>query len=628
VWISDGVLSETTPSPVPYRRPFVYGGEHGTPTQNEAILKPHWRRALFWLIPALIAVLAAGGAGLLAERLAIAQLLEQAGPRRDIYVEGLRSELGRYESLPGVMALSTSLRQLLEHPDNGALRDRANLYLEQAAVASGAAAIYVIDPAGNTLAASNWRGPTSFVGMNFSYRPYFRDALAKGYGRFYGVGTTSREPGYYFARAVGEPGQVPGVAVVKVALGGIERTWGLAADRVLVKDANGVTILSSVPGWTFRTLEPLSEALRERLAATRQYDRVELRGLEVEQLANLGSGASILRIGGLGAKPLLATARKVPGTDWQLLLLTDMAPVANAQRIAWAAGAAAVLLLTLAAMLVRQRRRTRAAERATRAALERSALALEREVAARTVELVAANDDLRRVQDGLVQAAKLAALGQLAAGITHELNQPLAALRTLSDNATAFLARGKVDRVTENLTMIGQLTERMARITGQLRGFARKSENRPEPVRLAVAAGNSLALLAEKSRRLDATVETAIDPDLWVRFDPIRLEQVLVNLLGNALDAVAGGDQRLVRLEAVREGARALVRVLDSGSGIAPESLPHLFEPFFTTKPPGQGLGLGLVISAGMVQDHGGSIHAANRPEGGAMFTIDLPAHG
>ncbi|SNS70891.1 two-component system, NtrC family, C4-dicarboxylate transport sensor histidine kinase DctB [Azospirillum sp. RU38E] len=624
---SDGVLSETTPSPVPYRRPFVYGGKD-RPTQARPILKPHWRRALFWLIPALIAVLAAGGAGWLAERLAIAQLLEQAGPRRDIYVEGLRSELGRYETLPSVMTYSTTLRQMLSAPGNEPLSQRASTYLEQVATVSGAAAIYAIDTEGTTRAASNWQGPASFVGMNFSYRPYFRDAMAKGYGRFYGIGTTSGEAGYYFARSIPGPDGVLGVVVVKVTLTGMERTWGQAADRVLVKDGHGVTILSSVPGWTFRTLEPLSDGLRERLAATRQYDRVELQGLAVQQLADLGAGASVLRIGGPGAKPLLATARNVPGTDWQLLLLTDMAPVANAQRIAWAAGAAAVLLLTLVAMLVRQRRRTRAAERATRAALERSAQALEREVAARTAELVAANDDLRRAQDGLVQAAKLAALGQLAAGITHELNQPLAALRTLSDNAAAFLARGKVDRVTENLTMIGQLTERMARITGQLRGFARKSENRPEPVRLAVAAGNSLALLTEKSRRLDANVETAIDPDLWVRFDPIRLEQVLVNLLGNALDAVAGGPVREVRLEAVREGPRALVRVLDSGSGIAPESLPHLFEPFFTTKPPGQGLGLGLVISAGMVQDHGGSIHAANRPEGGAMFTIDLPAHG
>ncbi|WP_019644460.1 ATP-binding protein [Novispirillum itersonii] len=589
------------------------------------------RRFLIWLGPVVLAVLAAAVTGLLAERLAVSQLLEQAGPRRDIYVEGLRSELARYETLPAVMAYSSTLRQMLAHPQDEALRQQANAYLEQVAEVSGAAAIYAIDPQGTTHAASNWRGPGSFVDMNFAYRPYFRDALTKGYGRFYGIGTTSGAPGYYFARPIPGPDGAVGVVVVKVSLAAMERTWGQAADRVLVRDGHGVTILSSVPDWAFRTLDPLSDGLRERLEATRQYDRIDLRALEVVRGASVVPAAqeeaTALRIGGARAPLLLAVSRTVPGTDWTLMLLTDMAPVLHARHLGWGGGAVAVLLLTLATLLVRQRRRTARAERATRAALQQAAHDLEQQVSARTAELVAANSDLQRAQDGLVQAAKLAALGQLATGIAHELNQPLAALRTLSDNAAAFLARGKPDRVTENLTLIGDLTERMARITAQLRGFARRSENRPEAVRLAVAAGNSLALLAEKTRRLGVTVETAIDPALCVRFDPVRLEQVLVNLLGNALDAVNGQPQRWVRLEAARDGGRVRVRVLDSGPGIAAASLPHLFEPFFTTKPPGQGLGLGLVISAGIVQDHGGEIKADNRPEGGAMFTLDLPAH-
>lgn len=144
---------------------------------------------------------------------------------------------------------------------------------------------------------------------------------------------------------------------------------------------------------------------------------------------------------------------------------------------------------------------------------------------------------------------------------------------------------------------------------------------------MSAAVGNSLSLLAEKTRRLGAQVETTVDPALCVAFDPVRLEQVLVNLLGNALDAVEGQPQRHIALRASRTGDRVRVQVDDSGPGIAASALPHLFEPFFTTKPPGQGLGLGLVISAGIVQDHGGQIHAANRPEGGAMFTLDLPAH-
>lgn len=602
---------------------------------------------LIWLGPAVAALLAGAGAGLLAERLAVIQLVEQAGPRRDVYVEGLRSELGRHETLPAVIAYSASLRQLLASPGDEALRQRANTYLEQVAAASGAAAVYVTDPQGTTQAASNWRGPASFVDMNFSYRPYFRDALSKGSGRFYGIGTTSGEPGYYFARRIaekeggGEENRVAGVVVVKVSLSALEHTWAQAADRVLVSDGHGVTILSSVPGWAFRTLEPLSDGLRDRLEATRQYDRVDLRALEVRRQddGTAGPEAAVLRIGGGGGPLFLAVSRTVPGTDWRLMLLTDMAPVRHARHVGWGGGAAAALLLALAGLLIHQRRRTAQAQRATRAALERAAQDLERQVAARTAELTAANADLHRAQDRLVQAAKLAALGQLATGIAHELNQPLAALRTLSDNAAAFLARGKPERVTENLGHIAALTERMARITGQLRGFARRSDRVSDrvsegaqaagvaPVQVSAAVGNSLSLLAEKTRRLGAQVETTVDPALCVAFDPVRLEQVLVNLLGNALDAVEGQPQRHIALRASRTGDRVRVQVDDSGPGIAASALPHLFEPFFTTKPPGQGLGLGLVISAGIVQDHGGQIHAANRPEGGAMFTLDLPAH-
>lgn len=582
------------------------------------------QRIILWLATALLAVAAAGGAGFFAERAAIDRLLTQAGPRRDIYIEGLQSELARYETLPGVMALSASLRELLLTPADAEDMDRANRYLEQAAAASGAAAIYVIDRTGTTLAASNWQGPASFVGMNFSYRPYFRDALRQGYGRFYGIGTTSREPGYYFARAIEAKGQPLGVVVVKVSLAAIERAWGSAPDRILVTDGNGVTILSSVPDWVFRTLEPLSEPLLHRLTATRQYDRVELRALPVETLRVLGDGGHILAVDGV---PLLESERIVPGTGWRLMLLSDMSAVDTARRVGWAAGAGLVLLLVLAGLLLRQRRRTRRAERATRLALERAAAELERQVAARTAELVAANDDLRRTQDELVQAAKLAALGQLAAGITHELNQPLAALRTLSDNAAAFLARGRPERVTENLALIADLTERMARITSQLRGFARRSDNRPEPVPVAHAVANVLGLLAEKTRRVEATIHIDIQDGLTVLCDRVRLEQVLVNLIGNALDAVADRSQRTIWVEAQRAEARALIGVADSGPGIAEEHMAHLFEPFFTTKPPGLGLGLGLVISAGIIQDHGGSLSAANGPEGGAIFTIDLAAH-
>ncbi len=561
----------------------------------------------------LLALVLAWAGGEMAAGISRDALLDQAGPKRDLYVAGLRSELTRHETTPAILGLSRTLRAALQSPDDPAAVEAANIYMEQIAARTGAAALYLMDTGGTTLAASNWRQADSFVGRNFAYRPYFREALASGAGRFYGVGTTSREPGHYFARALEEGGLTLGITVVKVSLAPVEKSWAGLSDRILVVDGNGVVILSSVPDWTFRTLAPLSDAEKVRLADTRQYEGVALRGLDWRA----GADGTVTLAGAPVA--YLASDSEVEGTTWRLYLLSSLDGVQMARTVGRVGGVGVAALCLLGWLYWRQRRRTRRA-------WERSAAALEREVAARTAELVAANEDLRRAQDDLVQAAKLAALGQLSAGITHELNQPLAALRTFSDNAAAFLERGKRDRVEENLRHIAGLTERMARITGQLRTFARRSDNWPEDVAVARATDNALTLLAEKVRRVGAEIVLDLADGLTVRCDPLRLEQVLVNLIGNALDAVAGQVQRRVTVTGEPAAGRVLLRVADTGPGIAGEHMPHLFEPFFTTKPPGVGLGLGLVISASIIRDHDGSLTAANGRDGGAVFSIDLPA--
>ncbi len=570
-------------------------------------------QALIGLGFALLAIILAWGGGELAAGISREALLDQAGPRRALLIAGLRSELTRHETTPAILGLSRTLRSALQSPDDPASVEAANIYMEQIAARTGAAALYLLDPAGTTLAASNWRQTDSFVGRNFAYRPYFRDALSGGVGRFYGVGTTSREPGHYFARALEEGGLTLGITVVKVSLTPVEKSWAGLSDRILVVDGNDVVILSSVPDWTFRTLAPLSDAEKVRLADTRQYEGVALRALDWRP----GPDGTVTLAG--GTRAYLASDSAVEGTPWRLYLLSSLDGVAMARTVGRVGGVGVAALGLLGWLYWRQRRRTRAAWR-------RSAAALEREVAARTAALVAANEDLRRAQDDLVQAAKLAALGQLSAGITHELNQPLAALRTFSDNAAAFLERGKLERVEENLRHIAGLTERMALITGQLRTFARRSDNRPDDVAVARAIDNALTLLAEKVRRVGAAVAVEMADGLSVRCDPLRLEQVLVNLIGNALDAVMGQDVRRVVVTGQAAGERVQVRVADSGPGIADDHMPHLFEPFFTTKPPGVGLGLGLVISASIIRDHDGSLTAANGPDGGAVFSIDLPA--
>jgi two-component system C4-dicarboxylate transport sensor histidine kinase DctB len=341
------------------------------------------------------------------------------------------------------------------------------------------------------------------------------------------------------------------------------------------------------------------------------------------------------------AGKFLAQTQPLPGTPWGITVFSFQEPVHGiAANRAALAGVGAAFLCILALML-NERRRHLKDRLAAREALQQAHDELERKVAERTGDLSAANTrlkvevaertraerTLRAAQDELVQAGKLAVIGQLSSGIAHELNQPLAALRTLSGNARKFLARGDPQTAGSNLERIAELVDRMGRLTGQLKSFARKSSGRPQCVPLRLAVDNALFLLAQRLKR--AGIVACIDlsqEELQAWCDANRLEQVLVNLVGNALDAMDDQPAPALDITARRQGERILIQVRDRGLGLAAEARTHLFEPFFTTKEAGRGLGLGLAISAGIVADFGGSLSGDNHPEGGAIFTLDLPA--
>jgi two-component system C4-dicarboxylate transport sensor histidine kinase DctB len=237
-----------------------------------------------------------------------------------------------------------------------------------------------------------------------------------------------------------------------------------------------------------------------------------------------------------------------------------------------------------------------------------------------------AEANLRQTQDELIQAAKLAVLGQLAAGINHELNQPLAAIRAYAENARRFIALTRHDKADANLEQIVELTERMADISAQLRQFSRKSSERQEAI--SVQACIDYALRLFQSRLREGNISIIQDwpaETLWVKGDLVRLEQVLVNLIGNALQAMKTVAAPQLTLGAYAHQQQVIISVTDNGPGIPEEHLGQIFEPFFTTKAPGSGLGLGLSISSRIMDDLGGKLQAANQPEGGACFTITLP---
>jgi len=331
----------------------------------------------------------------------------------------------------------------------------------------------------------------------------------------------------------------------------------------------------------------------------------------------------------------LELSAPVPGTGWRLHRLEPLQPTVGRARnsammaafLAEAAVASAVLLL-----LHRRRRARRLLEEKERIRAE-----LERRVAERTAELSRSNAllrgeveerlraeaDLRRAQDDLVQAAKLATLGQTAAGIAHEVNQPLAAMRTYSDNAAVLLARGRTEDAKANLASISALTERIARITQDLKGFARKASGAVEPVSVQASVAAAMALLDHRIRRQGARVSTDLpEAEIRVWAEQVRLEQVLVNLLQNGLDALKGAADPEIRVSVEAAGDRVVVAVSDNGPGIRTEDAPRAFSAFFTTK--SDGLGLGLSISRGIAEDFGGSLAYRERPGGGAVFAMEL----
>jgi len=345
----------------------------------------------------------------------------------------------------------------------------------------------------------------------------------------------------------------------------------------------------------------------------------------------------IPRLRAQGVAMQVVHERLLPRLGWRLLILTNAGDVwRDARTAAWSAGAGAALLGMLA-LLVLQRRRVGAQKLATRAALQRANDELEAKVRERTAQLETSNETLRRevaerqhaeavlrhAQEELVQAGKLALMGQLAAGISHELGQPLTALRALAQNGVLLLERGRQAQARENFESIHDIAERMGRITSQLKSFARKSSGDPLAVPLSAALANARQVLA--ARLADEGVELALDvPEgLAVRCDGYRLEQVLVNLMANAMDAMRTSDVRRLEVAAAPQAERVVVQVRDSGSGIPRELAERLFEPFFTTKAPGEGLGLGLVISSHIVREFGGSLRLVPVASG-AVFEFDV----
>ncbi|MBJ2290220.1 C4-dicarboxylate transport sensor protein DctB [Pseudomonas sp. DD1] len=559
------------------------------------------------------AVLAAALAMRQAERQSLVDDAGRANQQLALYANSLHTLIERYRALPAVLALDSEMIRALQGPLDPATQDVLNHKLERINSAAQSSTLELMDRTGLAVAASNWRLPSSYVGHNYAFRPYFSQTRSQGTGRFYAVGVTTGIPGYFLSSAVlDEQEQFLGAMVVKLEFPELEREWAQGDDLLLVSDARGIVFIANKPGWRYRNLRPLSANDLAELKATRQYDKKQLQPLDTQTLQRFDENSHLMRVAGPeGNANYIWESLPLKAEGWTLHLLRKPQVAFEDQRNAGLAAAGLWLTLVFLVLFLSQRWRLARLRQRSRAELE--SLVEERTRA------------LRTAQDGLVQSAKLAALGQMSAALAHEINQPLTAQRMQLATLRLLLDHGRIDDAYQALTPLDDMLTRMAALTGHLKTFARKSPSGlRERLDLATVVDQSLQLLDARLR--DEAIGTVLDltRPAWVRGDAIRLEQVLINLLRNALDAMANKPRKRLEIRLHADQQLWHLSVSDSGGGIAEEHLNNVFDPFFTTKPVGDGLGLGLAVSYAIVHELGGRLIAANQGDG-AVFTLILP---
>jgi len=620
------------------------------------------------LVAALVAVLAMCGSAWLGFRFGelrgIALLRTESNHRLDLFAATVEGTVKRLDYVPATVQLNQDVLSLLNQPAANSRRQVVSSYLRRLNAHLGSLAVFVLDARGMVLASSNneW-ADDSLVGEDLSFRTYFLEALSGRVGSHFAIGIKGGQSGYFVSHPIRDGARVVGVAAIKISLAPIAATWEMLGAPALLVDGNQVVIASSRNEWRYSALTELPLERRVDLQLTRLYNNLRIPRFPIELEQSPGEEGQVLDVTlsqatrarrDVSGPGVLLLGRPIDGMDWRLLMFSDLRGVrAQALFYALTSAVAAGFVLLLALFLL-QRRDNQRQRQVARERLQQANTELEQKVARRTADLTTANERLRQevsdreqaeqslraTQGELVQAAKMAVLGQLAAGITHELTQPLGAIRTLSGNAIEFLRRGNLKTLDGNLAIIARLADQMGHIIQPLKGFARKSAPQPEATDVEQALRNALFLFDQRLRREQVrVVNRCVAGRAVVWCEANRLEQVLVNLIGNAVDAMAGAAHKVLTLDARVATAQpdadartddsaswVRIEVADTGCGFDDAVAAQLFEPFFTTKAKGAGLGLGLAISRDIVREFGGDLRAAAQPGGGSVFHIDLPA--
>jgi len=520
--------------------------------------------------------------------------------RLALYSGNILSELQRTSVVPLLLARDPVLTNALETGDFS----KSSAQLISAREDIAAASIRLLDMSGRVVAATN----RNLLGTSYASESFFVEAQRSRETIFTAASGATGATEFDYSRALVADGKAIGVIVVEAELSKFERSWAGISDAVAVTDSEGRIILTTEPKWRGLTM---AEALSARSAPT----AIE-RALQVTaDWANEPPDAY------LKGQAVMRTETRIPFRGWRMIAFTSYESVREKVNavLAMEIMGFAILLAAGFYVLSRRARVQSLAYRRESADLRALNARLSREIAER--EKV--QKDLAVAEQTLAQSSKLAALGEMSAAVSHELNQPLAAMKTYLAGARLLLQRSRTEEALSSFQRIDDLIERMGAITRQLKSYARKGGEAFEPVDLRAAISSALAMMEPqlKARTVRITRVLPREP-VMVMADRIRLEQVIINLLRNALDATKGRAEPAIEL-ILATGETAVLGVRDNGPGIS--DLQKLFEPFWTTKKPGEGTGLGLAISSSIVSDFGGRLTAHNAEEGGAVFEMQLP---
>ena len=520
--------------------------------------------------------------------------------RLTLYVANLMSELQRNSIVPQLLARDPQLIAALDYKDYSLSTARLLSFVDEI----GAASLMLLDSDGRTVAATD----RNRLGELHKTSPYFINALRSNTTIFTTIQLENGAYSFVYSRRVEVAGSTAGVLAVEVDLQKLESGWAGVSDAVFVADSEGTIVMSTEPRW---------RGLDERSALD-----IQSAPSAIERAVRATQDWAALPIDAyLRGEAVLRREARVPFQGWRMVSYTTYASVRQRVNGILALEVMGFAILLALMFWLWSRRAASRIVLVQRESAELRALniRLQREIAERQK----VEKTLQVAEQTLAQSSKLAALGEMSAAVSHELNQPLAAMKTYLAGARLLLQRKRPEEALSSFQRIDDLIERMGAITKQLKSYARKGADAFSPIDARAAVSSALSMMEPQLKTRDITITRTLPEDeVMVLGDRMRLEQVIINLLRNALDATKGVRDPSIEI-ILATGETVSFTVRDNGHGI--DDLDELFEPFYTTKQPGDGVGLGLAISSGIVNDLGGRLTARNAAGGGAVFEVQLP---